>query len=144
MLASLDIPRFACRARWSCSPKSSSTSNDWPTIPRCGAATLSVGGVEQGTDPATASFSVTIAADGSLSKGRIDVDHVSWGGLFRLEDLSFVGERTSPTRFVWAATARLAIGDGPTTTVSGSMVIENGRVLEGELHRATCPSWYCS
>ncbi len=138
MLASLDIPRLAVGEMVVLTEvkldfeRLADDSEVW-------SGDASVGGAEQGTDPATASFSVTIAADGSLSKGRIDVDHVSWGGLFRLEDLSFVGERTSPTRFAWAATARLAIGDGPTTTVSGSMVIENGRVLEGELHLRDLP-----
>ena len=92
-----------------------------------------VSGLGQSNDPSTALFEVIIDANGALKKGRIEVSEVRWGGLFTVKDLVLAGDRVNATTFVWSLDAKLSIGDGGQTSVSGQLELRDGVVHTGAL-----------
>jgi hypothetical protein len=93
-----------------------------------------VAGLGQATDPATATVRIDIGANGRFTSGLVEIDHVRWGGLFHLTDLTLNGSRNATTGLgVWSVSGRMSIGGGATSLVSGSLTLRDGRAIAGSL-----------
>lgn len=129
--ASLDIPRISIGELVLLSDARFEFRRDTDGSERW-SATTSVSGLGQASDPATGTFEVVIAPDGSLDSGFIAVDHVEWGGLFTVENLTLSGA-PKDGQFVWDLDAKVAIGDGGDTELSGQLVLSDGVVQSGSI-----------
>ncbi|MEZ5140685.1 MAG: hypothetical protein R2711_18495 [Acidimicrobiales bacterium] len=80
-----------------------------------------------------ADVEVQLAPDGTFRSGLVTADDVRWGGLFHLQDLRLVGARANGASASWSVSASLSVGGGATTSVTGSLVLADGRAISGSI-----------
>ncbi|HSL57626.1 MAG TPA: fibronectin type III domain-containing protein, partial [Acidimicrobiales bacterium] len=85
-----------------------------------------------GGNTAAASISFEIGPDQALRSGTVSVERLSWGGLVEIDSFTLSGQPTD-AGFAWDVAGDLAVAGGSPTTIDGRLVIDDGRVVEGEL-----------
>ncbi|HSL56295.1 MAG TPA: hypothetical protein VK866_00475, partial [Acidimicrobiales bacterium] len=85
-----------------------------------------------GGNTAAASIALVIGPDQDLRAGTVSVERLSWGGLVEIDSFTLSGQPTDEG-FAWDVAGDLAVAGGSPTTIDGRVVIDDGRVVEGEL-----------
>ena len=96
------------------------------------------GRVNVGDRNVAASADFTFAPDGSLVAGRVDVSRLEWSEMLVFDDV-VLDYGTGPSTTAWALSGSVTI-ERETTTLSGSLALQAGRVTSGSINVAEPPS----